>query len=375
MRLTFFATCAPGVEPYLHAEARELKLAKLERQVGGVRFEGTLSDAWRANLWLRTAVRVLLRLDRFQAEDEDALYAGVQANDWSRWLSPSGTLWVDAQTKESRLDHSQYIAQRVKDAVVDQLRTPAGERPQVERDAPDLRLHLHLWRGRATLSVDTSGESLHKRGWRRAQGRAPLAETLAAAMLLASGWDRRAPLIDPFCGSGTLLVEAGMLAAGAPPGGQGRRFAFESFPDHDAQAWAAMRDQALAAAAPQRKLRLVGYDIESARLNDARENLAAVGLAELTTLERADARQFAPRPGWNGWVVSNLPYGERVGSTGQARDLARAFGERLRGNCAGYHAALLLGDDDQADALGLAQARRGPLVNGGLDCRLVLAEL
>ena len=373
-RRTFFATCAPGVEPLLHAEARELGLARLERQVGGVRFEGTLHDAWRANLWLRTAVRVLLRLSRFEAPTEEALYEGVAAEDWSRWLGVEGRLWIDAQTRDSALDHSRYLAQKVKDAVVDQLRTPAGARPQVDREAYDLRLHLHLYRDRATLSVDTSGESLHKRGWREHQGRAPLAETLAAAVVLASGWDRRAPLLDPFCGTGTLLVEGGMLAAGLPPQALRPRFAFEALPGHDARAGAGLREDARGAAAPPRKLQLVGCDAEAARVEETRVHLARVGLAELARVEVADARTFTPRPGWNAWVASNLPYGERVGGAG-AVDLARAFGARLREACGGYHAGLLVGSAAQADALGLPGAGRATLVNGGLACELVTAAL
>lgn len=373
-RHTFFATCAPGIEPLLHAEARELGLARLERQVGGVRFEGTLQDAWRANLWLRTAVRVLLRLSRFEAPTEEALYEGVAAEDWSRWLGVEGRLWVDAQTRDSALDHSRYLAQKVKDAVVDQLRTPAGARPEVDREAYDLRLHLHLYRDRATLSVDTSGESLHKRGWREHQGRAPLAETLAAAVVLASGWNRRAPLLDPFCGTGTLLVEGGMLAAGLPPQALREGFAFEAFPGHDARAWSKLKDDALAAAAPPRKLQLVGSDTEASRIEEASAHLARVGLGELGRLEVADARSFAPRPGWNAWVASNLPYGERVGGAG-AVELARRFGGRLRGGCSGYHAALLVGGEPQADALGLPGAARATIVNGGLACELVTAAL
>ncbi len=170
---TYFVTCAPGLEDVLTAELEQLRLGRVERQIGGARFAGELRDAYRANLWLRSAVRVLLRLARFQAPDADELYRGACAVDWSRFLRPGGSLWVDAQSRESALDHTRFVEQRVKDAVVDQLRTSGGERPAVVRDDPDLRIHVHLWRDRATLSADTSGASLHKRGWRRAPGRVP----------------------------------------------------------------------------------------------------------------------------------------------------------------------------------------------------------
>jgi 23S rRNA G2445 N2-methylase RlmL len=214
-REIFFASCAPGIEPVLHEEARALRLAKVERQVGGVRFEGTMRDAWRANLYLRTAIRVLLRVARFEARDTDALYAGVSRVDWSRFLRTDGTFVVDARTKESALDHTLFVEQRVKDAVVDQFRSRSGRRPAVDKESPDLGISVHLFRDRCTVMVDTSGESLHKRGWRRFQGRAPLAETLAAAIVMLSGWDRRSPLLDPFCGSGTILIEGALLAGGA----------------------------------------------------------------------------------------------------------------------------------------------------------------
>src|SRR5438105_4948511 len=203
-RAEFFVTCAPGIEPILHGEIRALKLSKVERQVGGVRFEGTSRDAWRANLELRTAVRVLRKLARFEARDESALYAGVASLDWSRFLRPDGRLRVDAHSKESALEHTLFVEQRTKDAIVDALRAQHGTRPSVDLEDPDLGVYVHLFRDRCTVLVDTSGDSLHKRGWRKFQGRAPLAETLAAAVVLASGWDRRAPLLDPFCGSGTI---------------------------------------------------------------------------------------------------------------------------------------------------------------------------
>lgn len=373
-RHTFFATCAPGLEPLLHEEVRALRLGKVERQVGGVLFVGDVRDAWRANLELRTAVRVLLRLERFEARDGDELYAKVGRHDWRPWLKPDGVLWVQAQSRESQLDHTRFVAQRVKDAIVDQLRREDGTRPSVERERADLRVHLHLWRDRATLSIDTSGESLHKRGWRVAQGRAPLPETLAAAVVMASGWDRRAPLVDPFCGGGTLLVEGAWLATNTAPGSLRERFAFEGWPSHAPEPWRKMRAAARAARRPAPKLRLVGADLDRDRVAEARANAEAAGVGDCIELERADAREFAPRPGWNACVVSNLPFGERVRGGDLVR-LHRDFGRILRERCAGYRCALLAGDDALADALGLEGARRSTVMLGGTERVLVTAEL
>ena len=375
MRHTFFATCAPGVEPMLHAEIKALRLSRPERQVGGVRFEGTHQDAQLANLWLRTAIRILQRVARFQAPDEDALYAGVAAVDWSQHLAPDGRLWIDSQVRDSALTHSGYVSQRVKDAIVDGLRTPDGTRPAIERDDPDLMVHLHLSRDRATLSLDTSGGSLHRRGWRRSQATAPLSETLAAAMLLASGWNMRAPLIDPFCGGGTLLVEGALMAGNRAPGLFRDQFGFEKWPQHDAAAFAALKEKARAQSRPLGKLRLVGRDWDPARLEETRAHAEFVGFEDALDLELAKASDFRPRHGWNAYIVTNPPYGGRVGKVEQLAELYRAFGHQLHEHCAGYHLALLCGEPRLLDALELPDARRRHLLNGGIACELLLAEL
>lgn len=374
-RHVFFATCAPGLEPVLHGEVRDLGFAKHERQVGGVRFSGTMTDAWRANLELRTAVRVLRRLLRFPAPDDDALYRGASEVAWSELIAPEGTLWIDAQVKDSALTHSRFVAQRVKDAIVDQLRGATGARPRIEREEADLRVHVHVFRDQVTLSVDTSGESLHKRGWRVAQGKAPLAETLAAGVVSLSGWNRRAPFLDPFAGSGTILVEAGLAAAGIAPGLFRRRFAHQNLPDHDASAYAALVRACRERGQVPRKLKLVGSDWDRARVEETRANLAAVGLDEIATIEVGDARDFAPRAGWNGWIVTNPPFGERVGDAAKLTALYAHFGDLLRRRCAGYSLALLTSDPRLAAALRLPQLERHPLLHGGLECRLLTGRL
>ncbi len=371
-RAVFFATCAKGLEPFLHQELSALRMAKIERQVGGVRFEGTRADAWRANLWLRTANRVLLRLSAFEAGEESALYAGVAATDWSQWIAPDGSLIVDARVQESRLTHSRFVEQRVKDAIVDQLRARSGARPSVDREQPDLRVHLHLWRDRAVLSIDTSGPALYLRGWRVHQGRAPLAETLAAGMVLASGWDARAPLLDPFAGSGTILVEAGLLAGERAPGLFREAFAFERLPDHDAAAWAKLRAEASARAPTPRKLRLLGRDHDRERVREAHENAVAAGVSDMVEVEGGDALDLDARPGWNAWIVSNPPYGERLGEERELRKLYQGIAMLLRERCAGYHYAILSGNPELSRALADLAPRRIPLKNGSLDCELLL---
>jgi 23S rRNA G2445 N2-methylase RlmL len=371
---TFFATCAPGLADVLHAEARALKLPKLERQVGGVHFQGSMREAWLANLQLRTAVRILLRLDRFEALTAEDLYRHAQEIDWSQYIPVEGSFFVDAQSRDSQLDHSQFVAQKVKDAVVDQFRQQTGARPVVDKDQADLRIHVHLWKDRCTISVDTSGDSLHKRGYRKYQGRAPLAETLAAAIVLSSGWDRRSPILDPFCGSGTVLIEAALIAAKIPPGSF-RRFGFENWLGHDAPAYERFRDQQMQAIKIPPKLRLLGRDIDPQCRPGAMRNAESAGVAELIDFEIGDFADFEARPGWNAWIMSNLPYGVRVGDPARLEALHRNLGNKIRKECAGYHLALLAGSRSYAHALGLHDWKVQKMRNGALRCELVLADL
>lgn len=371
---TFFVTCAPGLEPTLHAEVRALRLGRVEQQVGGVRFEGPLTDAWRANLHLRTAVRVLLRVSRFEARDADQLYRAVQEIDWSRFLGASGSFVVDAQSSESALDHTLFIEQRVKDAVADQFRAATGTRPSIAKDDPDLGIHVHLFKDRCTISADTSGASLHKRGWRKFQGRAPLSETLAAALVLESGWDRKAPIVDPFCGSGTILIEAALIASNIPPGIFRTRFGFERWPGHDEAGWKRLTQQARDAIRIPKKLILRGSDANREAITGAEENVRSAGLEGHIELEALPAEKFAPKRGWNAWIMTNPPYGERVGEERDLVPLYQGFGRKLREQCSGYHAAILSGNPKLTRALGIEPNRRLAWKNGAIDCECLLFD-
>ncbi len=372
---TFFATCAKGLEPLLHEELLALKAVRIERQVGGVRFDGDLTLAWRANLELFTATRVLWRLARFAAANADELYQGVQAIDWQRFLKAEATLAVRATTTASQLEHTQFITQRVKDAIVDQLRDKTGQRPTVDKDDADLWLHVHVARDVASLHLDTSGEALYKRGWRKFQGRAPLAETLAAGMLRYSSWDHRAPIVDSFCGSGTILIEAALLAGGFAPGRYGRAYAFERIPGHDAAGYAKFAAPIRARGKLRSKQRLVGLDRDSTAVQGALENAAAAGFEDKIVIESARAEDWTVVKGWNAWLVSNLPYGERVGDRRELDQLLRVWNERVLSKASGYHAALLLPHELRGRLEALDDARSIPLSNGGIECELVLGAL
>lgn len=366
-----FATCAPGIEPLLHEELRGLKLAKVERQVGGCYFEALPIDIWRANLCLRTAVRVLLRLSRFEAKTGEQLYDKVKEIDWTTFVKPNGTLRVDAKVKDSSLDHSNYVEQRVKDAVADQFKEKFGERPSVDKDEPDLRIAIHIFRDRVTLQVDTSGHSLHRRGWRKAQGFAPLAETLAAAIVMSTKWNRKAPLIDPFCGSGTLLIEAGLLATNTAPGLFRKRFGFQSWEDHDKAGFERLKDKLRKEIRPLGKTQLIGNDLEGGRLRDVEDNAEVAGFGGKLRLQSGNASDFDFKPGWNACIVTNPPYGERIGDVRDLIPVYRAFGELLRSRAGGCEVAIFSGNRDLAAELQMKYLRPLFLKNGAIECEIL----
>lgn len=374
-RETFFAPCAPGFERVLLAEVRDLSLGRPEAQPGGVQFSGTMEDAWRANLHLRTASRVLLLLDRFEAPDADALYAGVSKLPLDRFLRPDGTFAIQARSKNSALSHDHFVEQRTKDAVADAFRKRHGTRPSVDLGSPDLRIHVRILRDRATVSADTSGDPLFKRGWRRYSGRASLKETLAASVILASGWNRRAPLLDPFCGSGTLLVEAALLAANAPPGIFREAFAFARWPGHDAAAFRKMREAARAGIRFPGKLTLAGVDSDPKAVAGAQENLAAAGFGDDVRIDRGDFASLETKRGWNALVATNPPYGERVGEERRLVPVYERLGAMLRERAEGYSFAILTGNRVLADRLGLPVQSRIPTKNGPIDCELLLGRV
>lgn len=372
--MRFFATAAKGTEPALRDELRELRLRGVRADRGGVHFEGPMPDAARACLWSRVAVRVLVEVASFESRDGTALYDGTRAVDWSNWMTPRTTLAVRATCRSSQLTHSQFVAQKTKDAVVDALRDRFGERPSVDRDDPDVLLAVHLARDVATLYLDVGGSSLHERGWRAKAGAAPLRETLAASVLRLSGWDRARPLVDPMCGAGTLAIEAAAWSRHMAPGLSRKRFGFERWASHDdaeRRAMGAMRDEARGAAVREGPP-VLACDVDPRAVELARDNARSAGV-ELVC-ERRDVRDLAPLEP-PGFVVSNPPYGERLAADASLYDdLARALS-----GMAGHTAALLAGTPAIPGAMRRA-LRREPdrwwlLYNGPIECRLLVYAL
>ena len=365
--MRFFATAAKGTEPALRDELRELRLRSVRADRGGVHFEGELSDGARACLWSRVAVRILVEVAVFEARDGDALYEGVRTVDWTAWMTQRTTLAVRATCKSSRLTHSQFVAQKTKDAVVDTLRDRFGARPSVDRDDPDVLLAVHLVRDQATLYLDVGGASLHERGWRAHAGPAPLRETLAAAVLRLSGWDRARPLVDPMCGAGTIALEAAAWSRRAAPGLARARFGLERWASHDdagRETMRALREQARAALLPDGPP-IFASDVDPRAVELARDNARIAGLS--ITVEQRDVRDLTPLDP-AGFVVANPPYGERLAADDPTESsLARAL-LHMRG----HTAALLAGTPAIGRAMKRPPDRWWILFNGPIECRLLV---
>jgi putative N6-adenine-specific DNA methylase len=366
-----FATCARGVEPVLADELRALGAADVQPGRGGVAFAGDLALLYRANLWLRTAIRVLRPILEADVTSPDELYDAARGLDWSRWMTPEHTLAVDCNVRDSHITHSKYAALRVKDAICDQFVERVGRRPSVDVDEPMVGLNLHVYRDRAVLSLDGSGESLHKRGYRPALTKAPLNEALAAALVQLTGWKGETPFVDPLCGSGVLPIEAAWLALRRPPGLTRKRFGFQGWMDFDVQLWTAIRDEARQNVRKALPALVLGSDVRGDVVAAAINNARAAGIGHLLRFEKRDVRDFRPPDGPPGVLLCNPPYGERLGEEKELVGLYRLLGEVFSQRCPGWTAFVFTGNRTLADAIGLRPSAQIPLFNGKIPCRLL----
>ena len=367
----FFATCARGIEPILAGELRDLEASDVEPGRGGVHFGGDRGTLYRANLWLRTAIRLLWPILEAPVTSPDELYEAVRTVDWSQYMTPQHTLAVDCNVRDSEITHSKYAALRTKDAICDQFVDRCGRRPSVDVEEPMIGLNLHIYKNHAVLSLDSSGDSLHKRGYRPIQTRAPLNEALAAALLLHSGWQGATPFVDPMCGGGTLAIEAAWIALGRPPGLTRRRFGFQGWMDFDIAQWTALRDEARSGVAKTLPAPILGSDERGDAVAFARDNARAAGVGHLVRFDKKPLGEFRPPQGGPGTLLCNPPYGERLGEERELQGLYQLLGEVLRSRCQGWTALVFTGNPRLARLIGMPPAESWPLFNGKIPCRLM----
>jgi 23S rRNA (guanine2445-N2)-methyltransferase / 23S rRNA (guanine2069-N7)-methyltransferase len=376
-----YVTAPVGTSDLLAEELAACGVAGAKVERGGVACTGTIEQAYRACLWSRVANRVLLELARFPAPSPEALYDGAREVAWHEHLDIDGTLAVECTSTRSAITHTQYAALKVKDAIVDQFRERLGRRPSVDVSHPDVRVNLHLDRDVATLAVDLSGDSLHRRGYRGAQGAAPLKENLAAAVLLRAGWPKLAAegeggdvgFVDPMCGAGSLAIEAALIAGEVAPGMLRNEFGFLRWRNHDEAAWQRLRAEAAERRAARRAERIVfrAYDRDAGAVRATLENAARAGFAKRIHAERCELAALPSAPTPRGLVAVNPPYGERLGEVAELKATYALLGEKLKTGYAGWQAAVLTGNPALGRELALKAKRTHTLYNGPLECRLL----
>ncbi len=371
------------METILTDELQALGVNNIKATLAGVAFQGDLETAYRACLWSRTANRILLVLSSFEVKTQEDLYNGVQKIDWFEHINPEDSFAVSFSAKNSEaINNTHFGALKVKDAIVDQMRAKFQTRPSINTEQPNIRINVYLNGENAQLSLDLSGESLHRRGYRDVSIKAPMKENLAAAMLLRSGWPQIAKqqgsLIDPMCGSGTLLLEGAMIAADYAPGLLRDYFGFTGWKKHDAQCWKKLR----AEAEQRKKIGLeklpviVGFDQNRHTVNTALAHIANAGLQNKIHVERRDIEDAEPAESWKpGLLICNPPYGERLGDEQETAELYKKFGESLKAHFIGWKAAMIISNPELGFRLGLRSQKPITLFNGALECKLLRLDI
>jgi putative N6-adenine-specific DNA methylase len=364
----FFAPCPRGLESVLATELGGLGAEKVTATDGGVAFGGPIDLAYRANLESRLASRILWQVGHGAYRDEQDIYQLALDLDWPQWFRADRTLRVDVAATRSPLTSLEFATLRIKDAVCDRHRAGSGVRPSVSKDQPDVRVHAYLTAGEATLYLDTSGEPLFKRGYRRQTAEAPLRENLAAGLLRLAQWQPGTPLLDPLCGSGTIAIEAALIALDIAPGLK-RTFGFQKLAWYDGSAWQKIKQAAQRRARSAVPENIHARDVDAAALRQCHLNIEAAGVAGAIVLEQIDAL-VGTAPANEGAIVTNPPYGVRLAGSHALAEFYPRLGDALKQRFAGWTAFLLSGDARLPKLIGLKASRRTPLFNGALECRL-----
>jgi putative N6-adenine-specific DNA methylase len=373
--MQFIAKTFSGLEELLAEEIKALGGKNIQLLTRGVQFEGNKKLLYRANYELRTALRILVPVASFQVSSDNVLYEKVRDINWNQWMSVENTLAVDAVTFSENLNHSHFIALRTKDAIVDQFRGRTGKRPSINTEKPDLAIQVHIGReDLCTVSLDSSGVSLHQRGTKLLSTAAPVNEVLAAGMILLSGWDKKTPLMDFMCGSGTILMEAAMILRNIPPQFKREYFSFHHWKDFDPALWSEVVKEAQERIVTAPRL-IYGIDINKNAVNKAVANIQGAGLEDVIQVE-SRSFQLSPPPAENGVIITNPPYGERLNDEQEVlNELYRAIGDKLKQDYKGWWAWLISSNTQALKHIGLHPTKKRTLFNGPLECKFLGYEL
>lgn len=361
-----------GMEPIMAEELKQLGATDILPLNRAVSFNGDKALLYKANLWLRTAIRVLVPLYKTEVNDEKSLYRAAKKVDWQQYLDLKQTFAVHSAINSEYFSHSKFAALKVKDAIADQFRQRTGERPNVDTQDPDISIQVHIFKDQCTFSLDSSGTTLHKRGYKTSIYRAPLSECLAAGIILHTGWDKQTPLYDPMCGSGTLLTEAALIARNIAPGLYREGFGFQNWADFDKELWQQLLKEARMAEVDN-PVAIIGTDVDGRALEAATANLESAELEDAVTLKQIAFEQSKP-PAEEGIIICNPPYGERI----EKADIIAFYqmmGDTLKQEYKGWDAWVFSGNLMALKRLGLRPSKKIPLYNGPLECKLHQYEL
>ena len=364
-----------GLEETLAGELLRLGAKDVEVHNRAVSFVGDKGFMYKANLNARTALRILVPIETITVVNEKSLYEGIQSIDWEKYMDVTDTLAIDSVVNSDLFTHSQYVSQKAKDAIVDQFRAKHGERPSVDLDKPTIRINLHIFKDVCTISLDSSGESLHKRGYRDKTNLAPINEVLAAGLVMLSGWDKRTNFIDPMCGSGTIVIEAALYANNIPAGYFREDFGFmrwHKFMPFDEELWDTIFDAAINKITNHEQV-IIGGELSPNVAKKAKENVKLAKVDDIVTIRNCDMKDFEV-PHGRGVVIINPPYGERMVKD-NIEELYKMMGDTFKQKFAGYNCWILSSNMDAFKHVGLRPTRKIALFNGQLECRFMKFEI
>lgn len=370
--MIYIAKTFQGLEDVLYDELKKIGAENIKKERRAVSFEGDLALMYRANIWLRTASRILQTIATFEANDADTIYNEVKKIDWHQYISVNQTFVINSTVYSETFRNSQFVSYRTKDAIADYFNEKYGKRPSVRVTNPDIYINIHISNNICTVSLDSSGESLHKRGYRTVQTKAPINEALAAGMIMLSGWNGKSNFVDFMCGSGTLLIEAALIALNIPPGIYRKKFAFENWNNFDRELF----EEIFNDESQEREFdhKIYGYDLSSKAIEIAQSNIKSAGMSKYIELKAANIADFESPQGEKCTIISNPPYGERLLDNNIIK-LYNTLGQILKHRCQGIDTWIISSNIDLLKAIGLKPSKRIELLNGSLECEFWKFEI